>query len=43
MANYFGIEKSDLVERKTDKINSKNDPIDLSDLPILTMMPFGIN
>lgn len=32
MANYFGIEKSDLVERKTDKINSKNDPIDLSEL-----------
>lgn len=32
MANYFGIEKSDLVERKTDKINSKNDPLDLSEL-----------
>lgn len=32
MANYFGIEKSDLVERKTDKISSNNDPIDLSEL-----------
>ncbi|MDG4958523.1 helix-turn-helix domain-containing protein [Lactococcus lactis] len=32
MANYFGIEKSDLVERKTDKIHSNNDPIDLSEL-----------
>lgn len=32
MANYFGIEKSDLVERKTDKINYKNDPIDLAEL-----------
>lgn len=32
MANYFGIEKSDLVERKTDKISSNNEPIDLSEL-----------
>ncbi|WP_270249741.1 helix-turn-helix domain-containing protein [Lactococcus lactis] len=32
MANYFGIEKSDLVERKTDKISSNNDPIDLTEL-----------
>ncbi|MDN5994888.1 MAG: helix-turn-helix domain-containing protein, partial [Lactococcus lactis] len=32
MANYFNISKSDLVERKTDKISSNNDPIDLSEL-----------
>lgn len=32
MANYFGIEKSDLVERRTNKISSNNDPIDLSEL-----------
>ncbi len=32
MANYFNISKSDLVERKTDKVNSNNEPIDLSEL-----------
>lgn len=32
MANYFGIEKSDLVERRTNKISYNNDPIDLSEL-----------
>ncbi|MCQ4972045.1 helix-turn-helix domain-containing protein [Lactococcus lactis] len=32
MANYFGIEKSDLVERRTNKISSNNDPVDLSEL-----------
>ena len=32
MANYFGIEKSDLVERRTNKISSNNDPIDLAEL-----------
>lgn len=31
MANYFGIEKSDLVERKSDK-EKKEEPIDLEEL-----------
>ena len=32
MANYFGIEKSDLVERRDNKTGENMEPIDLSEL-----------
>ncbi|MDN6098439.1 MAG: helix-turn-helix domain-containing protein, partial [Lactococcus lactis] len=32
MANYFGIEKSDLVERRDNKTDENPEPIDLSEL-----------